>query len=76
LFWVGIALLNNINESNIRNTPPPSPFQPQADDVGQLVNVGVICYLKQLLETGFFHADPVSNHSRVGPDLSSPQPLM
>lgn len=34
--------------------PPPR----QADDVGQLVNVGVICYLKQLLDTGFFHADP------------------
>ncbi|CAN6485875.1 unnamed protein product [Victoria cruziana] len=27
-------------------------------DVGELVNVGVICYLKQLLDTGFFHADP------------------
>ncbi|KAG2426596.1 hypothetical protein HXX76_012912 [Chlamydomonas incerta] len=32
--------------------------QSQAADVGNLVNVGVICYLKQLLETGFFHADP------------------
>jgi aarF domain-containing kinase len=32
--------------------------QSQADDVGKLVNVGVICYLKQLLDTGFFHADP------------------
>ncbi|KAG2432690.1 hypothetical protein HYH02_006675 [Chlamydomonas schloesseri] len=32
--------------------------QSKADDVGTLVNVGVICYLKQLLETGFFHADP------------------
>ena len=29
-----------------------------ADDVGDLVNLGVICYLKQLLDTGFFHADP------------------
>ena len=27
----------------------------KADDVGELVNLGVICYLKQLLETGFFH---------------------
>ena len=27
-------------------------------DVGDLVGVGVICYLKQLLGTGFFHADP------------------
>lgn len=32
--------------------------QSQAADVGDLVNVGVICYLKQLLDTGFFHADP------------------
>eukprot|EP00877_Chromochloris_zofingiensis_P007733 jgi/Chrzof1/3212/Cz12g16050.t1_COQ8 len=32
--------------------------QSQATDVGTLVNVGVICYLKQLLDTGFFHADP------------------
>lgn len=28
----------------------------KADDVGALVNLGVICYLKQLLDTGFFHA--------------------
>ncbi|XP_060180486.1 uncharacterized protein LOC132610218 [Lycium barbarum] len=32
--------------------------QSKASDVGDLVNVGVICYLKQLLDTGFFHADP------------------
>ncbi|KAF5829955.1 ABC1 family-domain-containing protein [Dunaliella salina] len=32
--------------------------QSKADDVGSLVNVGVISYLKQLLDTGFFHADP------------------
>ena len=32
--------------------------QSTADDVGDLVNLGVICYLKQLLDTGFFHADP------------------
>lgn len=32
--------------------------QSKANDVGKLVNVGVICYLKQLLDTGFFHADP------------------
>ena len=30
--------------------------QSSASDVGDLVNVGVICYLKQLLDTGFFHA--------------------
>lgn len=32
--------------------------QSTASDVGDLVNVGVICYLKQLLDNGFFHADP------------------
>ncbi|RAL48367.1 unnamed protein product [Cuscuta campestris] len=32
--------------------------QSTASDVGELVKVGVICYLKQLLDTGFFHADP------------------
>lgn len=32
--------------------------QSTENDVRSLVNVGVICYLKQLLDTGFFHADP------------------
>ncbi|KAL3726748.1 hypothetical protein ACJRO7_031616 [Eucalyptus globulus] len=32
--------------------------QSKESDVGELVNVGVICYLKQLLDTGLFHADP------------------
>ncbi|OMO53057.1 hypothetical protein CCACVL1_28908 [Corchorus capsularis] len=32
--------------------------QSTESDVGELVNVGVICYLKQLLDTGIFHADP------------------
>ncbi|KAK9838371.1 hypothetical protein WJX81_007765 [Elliptochloris bilobata] len=32
--------------------------QSRADDVASLVNVGLICYLKQLLDTGLFHADP------------------
>lgn len=32
--------------------------QSKADDVGALVNLGVITYLTQLLEAGFFHADP------------------
>jgi aarF domain-containing kinase len=32
--------------------------QSNASNVGDLVNLGVICYLKQLLDTGFFHADP------------------
>ncbi|KAK9844774.1 hypothetical protein WJX74_006773 [Apatococcus lobatus] len=31
--------------------------QSTADDVGSLVNIGVICYLRQLLNTGLFHAD-------------------
>lgn len=30
----------------------------KADDVGALVNLGVITYLTQLLDRGFFHADP------------------
>lgn len=29
----------------------------KADDVGALVNLGVITYLTQLLECGFFHAE-------------------
>jgi predicted unusual protein kinase regulating ubiquinone biosynthesis (AarF/ABC1/UbiB family) len=33
--------------------------QSKADDVGALVNLGVITYLTQLLDKGFFHADPV-----------------
>jgi aarF domain-containing kinase len=32
--------------------------QSKANDVASLVNVGVVCYLKQLLDTGFFMADP------------------
>ena len=32
--------------------------QSKADDVGALVNLGVITYTTQLLEFGFFHADP------------------
>ena len=32
--------------------------QSKADDVGALVNLGVVAYLTQLLDTGFFHADP------------------
>ena len=37
--------------------------QSTADDVGSLVNIGVICYLKQLLDTGLFHADEYSSLS-------------
>ena len=32
--------------------------QSKADDVSALVNLGVITYLTQLLDTGYFHADP------------------
>ena len=32
--------------------------QSTANDVSALVNLGVITYLTQLLDTGFFHADP------------------
>ena len=32
--------------------------QSKADDVGALVNLGVITYLTQLLDCGLFHADP------------------
>jgi aarF domain-containing kinase len=32
--------------------------QSKADDVSALVNLGVITYLTQLLDSGFFHADP------------------
>ncbi|KAL9184320.1 hypothetical protein ACHAXT_002406 [Thalassiosira profunda] len=32
--------------------------QSTSDDVGALVNLGVITYLTQLLDFGFFHADP------------------
>lgn len=34
--------------------------QSKADDVGALVNLGVITYLTQLLQTGFFHSDKLS----------------
>ena len=37
--------------------------QSNADDVGALVNLGVITYLTQLLDFGFFHADPHPGNS-------------
>ena len=43
-------------------------MQSTASDVGDLVNLGVICYLKQLLDTGFFHADPHPGNMIRTPD--------
>ena len=28
------------------------------EEINRLVNIGITCYVMQLLETGFFHADP------------------
>ena len=42
--------------------------QSTADDVGDLVNIGVICYLKQLLDSGHFHADPHPGNMIRTPD--------
>lgn len=39
--------------------------QSTADDVGALVNLGVITYLTQLLDAGFFHADPHPGASNI-----------
>ncbi|MGB3495549.1 MAG: AarF/ABC1/UbiB kinase family protein [Elainellaceae cyanobacterium] len=36
----------------------PDEIRAQGVDAGHLVNVGVQCSLRQLLEHGFFHADP------------------
>ena len=33
--------------------------QSREGDVAQLVNLGVVAYLKQLLDTGFFHVSPM-----------------
>ncbi len=61
--WRGAAAPPRVQDGRSRQVPA-TPWcaarrlQSKASDVGSLVNVGVVCYLKQLLETGFFHADP------------------
>jgi aarF domain-containing kinase len=42
--------------------------QSKANDVSELVNVGVIAYLTQLLGEGFFHADPHPGNMIRTPD--------
>ncbi|CAJ1405163.1 unnamed protein product [Effrenium voratum] len=42
--------------------------QSQAGDVRQLVNVGVVAYLTQLLDKGLFHADPHPGNMLRTPD--------
>merc|ERR1719446_1229482 len=42
--------------------------QSQANDVRELVNVGVVAYLTQLLDKGLFHADPHPGNMLRTPD--------
>ncbi|KAH8048978.1 hypothetical protein JL722_12214 [Aureococcus anophagefferens] len=42
--------------------------QSTADDVADLVNLGVVTYLTQLLDSGFFHADPHPGNMLRAPD--------
>jgi len=55
--WVEGTKLTNIKE-----------IQAQGIDATHLVNVGVQCSLRQLLEHGFFHADPHPGNLLATPD--------
>jgi len=55
--WVDGTKLTNIKE-----------IQAQGIDATHLVNVGVQCSLRQLLEHGFFHADPHPGNLLATPD--------
>lgn len=46
----------------------PDVIRSQGIDAGHLVNVGVQCSLRQLLEHGFFHADPHPGNLLATPD--------
>jgi aarF domain-containing kinase len=43
--------------------------QSNADNVGALVNLGVIAYLTQLLDKGFFHAGKVVYGNKFSPSV-------
>ena len=45
-----ILVMEWINGTKLINNDP--------NEISRLVNIGIRCYLMQLLETGFFHADP------------------
>lgn len=46
----------------------PEAIRAQGIDASHLINVGVQCSLRQLLESGFFHADPHPGNLLATPD--------